>query len=227
MDTIHGRRVLGSTRLLKALSKNRTLSRSAKFCYLLMCGYGRDSGECYASLSTLAGQLLTSRRQVKRWIHQLENAGFIATRHVPGKPAHRVFPWHVDFTAAFTLSGDTDGPTLGTPMAPSGDTGVPRCIGSNREEVTSSKPSMTTATEVRRHVWGYFQGQGKDQVPPPDQQIVERCVRALHGHSVEELEQFLRAQFRQGRERGKPSGPRGYAWFPAVIEQHFRPARSQ
>ena len=79
---------------------------------------------------------------------------------------------------------------------------------------------------VRAHIWGYMQGQRTDQVAPPDAQIVERCVRALNGHTVEELEALLRERFRTGSRPGQPSGPRSYAWFPALIQNHFHPSQT-
>ena len=80
--------------------------------------------------------------------------------------------------------------------------------------------------QVRAHIWGYMQGQRKKQVAAPDPQIVKRCVRALNGHTVEELEALLRERFRAGCRPGEPSGPRSYAWFPALIQNHFHPSET-
>ena len=74
---------------------------------------------------------------------------------------------------------------------------------------------------VRAHIWGYMQGQRKERVASPDAQIIERCVRALNGHTIEELEALLRERFRAGCRPGESGGPRGYAWFPKVIHNHF------
>jgi hypothetical protein len=79
---------------------------------------------------------------------------------------------------------------------------------------------------VRAHIWGFMQGQQKERVAPPDGQIVERCVRALAGHSLDELGALLRERFRAGCRPGQPSGPRSYAWFPALIQNHFHPSQT-
>lgn len=86
--------------------------------------------------------------------------------------------------------------------------------------------SNSVRHQVRAHIWGYMQAQRKQRVTPPDAQIVERCVRALSGHTIEELEVFLRERFRAGCLPGEPTGPRSYAWFPKLIENHFHPSQT-
>jgi hypothetical protein len=244
MLTIHGRRVLGSTRLLVALSKNSTLTRGAKLCYLVMAGYGRDSGECYASTATLATTLHTVKRQVKRWVNELRAAGFIASKRIASKPSHHVFLWHPDYAAAGALWGDTNVPEGVTTQSPGGDTSVPQMYRNQGREVRSSggpavsrqskgsvpqrskseatKPTTPLFEEVKKHIWGYYQGEDTRPVRPPDNDIVNQCVTALQGHTIQELERFLRALFSAGHTPNRPSGPKKYAWFPRVIRNHFQ-----
>ncbi|MGA2329173.1 MAG: helix-turn-helix domain-containing protein [Bryobacteraceae bacterium] len=243
MQTIHGRRVLGSTRLLVAFSKNHTLTRGAKLCYLVMAGYGRDSGECYASTSTLAATLHTVKRQVKRWVNELRAAGFIASNRVASKPSHHVFLWHPDFAVAVATWGVANVPEGVSPASPGGVTNVPQMYRNHRRESTSSagpavsrqdKESVpqrskgetaetTTRTfqAVKAEIWGYMTGERKTPVPPPPDAIVRQCVAELHGHSTDELHLFLRQRFLNGYAPGSTSGPRGYAWFPPVIHNQF------
>jgi len=87
----------------------------------------------------------------------------------------------------------------------------------------SSSATTELADEVTAEIWGYFQGERRHQVDPPDRGIVRRCVEALHGHSIQELRVFLRDRFRQGFRPGTARGPREYTWFPPVIDNAFRP----
>jgi hypothetical protein len=210
-----------------------------------MCGYGRDSGECYTSATTLARDLRASRRQVKRYWSDLRREGFLAPNWVAGKPTHHVFPWHPVFAAVALAGGDTyDTPPM-PQVSSGGDMGVTQMyrnyVGDVNQQVSSSvaggqgkaagsrKPSSSRPTTTDLHqalkaeIWGYFQGEGHKPVSPPDNEIVTRCVRALHGHSLDELRAFLKDRFRKGYQPGRASGPRDYTWFPKVINNHFRP----
>ena len=84
----------------------------------------------------------------------------------------------------------------------------------------------SVAHQVRAHIWGYMQGQRRERVAAPDAQIVERCVKALNGHTVEELGALLRERFRAGYRVDQTRGPRSYAWFPALIQNHFHPSQT-
>jgi hypothetical protein len=89
-----------------------------------------------------------------------------------------------------------------------------------------SKGETTTTTTplfdaVKKHIWGYYQGEDPRPVRPPDDDIVNRCVAALHGHNIEELSRFLHQLFREGATPNRPSGPKRYSWFPRVIQNHF------
>jgi len=223
MESVCGRRVLGSTRLLKAFAEARNLPLGARLCYLLMTAYGRDSGECYASAATLARVLGISRRAVKRYWQILRRQGWLASKRVAGKVSHHTFPWHALYALASPGGGDTIVPTGGTKAAPGGDTAVPQMYRTYTEGGGSSMTAAALEEGVRQHIWGYFQGERRAQVPPPDRDIVRRCVAALHGHSVEELERLLRRLWREGAQPGRASGPRGYAWFPRVLENAFGP----
>jgi len=223
METVCGRRVLGSTRLLKAFAEAPHLSRGARLCYLVMAAYGRDSGECYASSTTLGRDLRASRRAIKRYWWELRQQGWIHPRWVPGKPTHHVFLWHPIFASASPPGGDkTDIPPM-PKAAPGGDR-----IGTQRKGiyVEEEKPSSSAAKlheEVKAHIWGYMQSERRERVDPPDRGIMRRCVEALHGHSVDELERLLRRLYRGGARPGTAKGPRSYAWFPAVMESAFGP----
>jgi len=223
METVCGRRVLGSTRLLRAFAEHSALPLGARLCYLLMCAYGRDSGECYTSAATLARVLHTSRRAVKRYWHLLRQAGWISSRRVPGKVSHHVFPWHPKFAEASPVGGDRTVPTLGTKPAPGGDRAVTQMERTYVREEKSSSATTKLHSEVRAEIWGYFQGERRIQVDPPDNDIVRQCVQALRGHTIEELRAVLRGLFRTGHRPGQSGGPRSYAWFPRVIQNTFGP----
>jgi len=95
-----------------------------------------------------------------------------------------------------------------------------------RTYVEDEKSSSTTSSlyaDVRSLIWSYFRGEHNRALPPPDRNIVERCVAALHGHTSEELRLYLNARIRQGFGAGRGKGPKSYAWFPAVIESGFGP----
>lgn len=235
--------MLGSTRLLKAFAEASGLSNGAKLCYLLMCGYGRDSGECYASASTLAKALRTARRRVKRYWRQLRQAGFITSRHVSGKATHHLFLWHPVYAAVVVESGVPKDPTVGSLRTPGGvprDThmywnygmdvvqqsssdAVPFTPTPKRSGKAPAPETTTTKTflEVRMELWGYFQGERRQPVLPPDPDIVDSCLRAMRGHSVDELRALLRDRFRRGYRPGTPEGPDDYPWFVKVIRNHF------
>jgi len=223
METVCGRRVLGSTRLLRAFAEAGNLSRGARLCYLVMAAYGRDSGECYASSTTLAKDLRASRRAVKRWWWELRQAGWIHPQWVPGKPTHHVFPWHPIFAEASPTGDDK----TGIPPMPKPAQGGDRIVTQMKRTYIRGEKSSSATTQlhedVRSLVWSYFQGDRKYDVPPPDRDIVRRCVVALHGHSSEELRLFLNAKIRQGFGAGRGKGPRDYTWFPTVIDNAFRP----
>jgi len=245
METAPGRRILGSTRLIKALSKYPHLDRPTKLCYLLMCAYGRDSGECYAAAATLAKDLLSTQRQVRRYWAELRRQGWIASHRASGKVSHHVFLWHPALAAAAAHTPDTHVSTPLTPMSGTPDTHVTQCIGSMDKDlsrrqaqslpgVLPPRPAPQTQAEqptttskiskgVRNHIWGYFQGQRPIPVDPPDRAIVQQCVAALHEHSIEELETLLRDRFRRGYRPGTSQGPQNYTWFVAVIQNAFSP----
>lgn len=245
METVPGRRILCSTRLIKALSKFPHLDRPTKLCYLLMCAYGRDSGECYAAATTLARDLCSTARQVQRYWSELRQHGWIASRREAGRVSHHVFPWHPALAAATTSTHDTHVVTPTTPMSPPHDTHVVPCIGSmdkdlRRRQAHSllgvmpprpapqtqlEEPTTTSkiSKEVRAHIWGYFQGQRPIPVDPPDRVIVQQCVAALQEHSIQDLELLLRDRFRRGYRPGTSQGPQNYTWFVAVIQNAFSP----
>ncbi len=245
MQTIRGRRVLGSTRLLKAFAETPGLDRPTKLCYLLMCAYGRDSGECYASSTTLAKDLRASRRQVKRYWEALRRQGFIRPNWVPGKPTHHVFLWHSVF-ARIALLGSDMHDTPPVPRVSSGgdthDTQMYRTYvedlnqhvsssieGQQERPAGSRKPpqSKPTTTDlhqtVKAEIWAYMGGERVGRVPPPDSDIVARCVSALGNHTLAELQQLLLKCFRSGYRFRRPGGPKSYAWFPTVIANYFAP----
>jgi hypothetical protein len=245
MQTIRGRRVLGSTRLLRAFAEAPGLDRPTKLCYLLMAAYGRDSGECYASSTTLARDLRASRRQVKRYWEALRRQGFIRPNWVPGKPTHHVFLWHPVYAKIALLGSDTHDTPPMTPVSSGGDMGVTQMYRTYVEDasqhVSSSvegqqgrpagsrirpqpKPTTTELHQaLRAEIWAYMQGERKTPVSPPDNNIVNRCFKALHGHSLDELRAFLKDRFRKGYQPGRASGPKDYTWFPTVIENAFKP----
>ncbi len=243
METICGRRVLGSTRLIRALLSSLQLNRPTKLCYLLMAGYARDSGQCYASESTLARDLHSSPKQVRRYLQQLSQAGFIHPQAAPGKATRYTFLWHPTFAATISTPLPPVSPPPLPPMSPSPPTSVPLCIGIKKGKSTQQRsssvdtanrhpnsrrrpgegPTTTTQTlrQVKAEIWGYLQGDQVERVPPPDRDIVERCAEALHGHSVEELHTILHERFRAGYKPRHAGGPRNYAWFVRVIQNAF------
>jgi hypothetical protein len=223
METICGRRVLGSTRLLRAFAEAPRLSRGARLCYLLMAAYGRDSGECYASSTSLAHDLRASKRAVKRWWYELRHAGWIHPQYVAGKPTHHVFPWHPILAAAISTGGDNSVIPPVPKLAQGDDRIVTQMYRNDVEERRRRSATTISHEDVKAHIWGYMQGERKSPVAAPDRGIVRRCVEALHGHSVEDLARLLRSLFRQGFRPGTAQGPRSYAWFPTVIEQAFGP----
>jgi len=223
METICGRRVLGSTRLLRVFAEAPRLTRGARLCYLVMAAYGRDSGECYTSSTTLARVLGASKRAVKRWWWELRREGWIHPQWVPGKPTHHVFPWHRVFAEASPAGGDRiDIPPMPKP-APGGDRIVTHMYRNHVQDSRSSSPTTKLQNELRAEIWAYFQAERTTQVKPPDKQIIQRCLEAMHGHSIDELRLVLRDRFRRGFRPGTARGPRDYTWFPAVIANAFRP----
>lgn len=246
METICGRRVLGSTRLIRALLSSLQLNRPTKLCYLLMAGYARDSGQCYASERTLAQDLHSSPKQVRRYLQQLSQAGFIHPKTTPGKVTRYTFLWHPTFAAAISTPLPAVSPPPLPPVSLSPPTSVPLCIGIKKGRVISQSsssvergklhpnarqtpgedPTTTNQTfkQVREEIWGYFQGDRPREVPPPDRDIVQRCVKALRGHSINDLRALLRERFRAGYKPGGADGPRSYAWFVRLIDNAFSPS---
>jgi hypothetical protein len=130
-------------------------------------------------------------------------------------------------------------------MSPAGDIHVTRSLGTKKgirsgEQSSSSgtgtatrRPEaashnrQTTTTELikqlKAQLWGYYQGERKVPVPPPEAAIVKRCVEALGNHTIEDLEALLRDRFRRGYRPGTDRGPRDYTWFVRVIENAFQP----
>jgi hypothetical protein len=208
-----------------------------------MAGYGRDSGECYASTTTLATTLFTVQRHVIRWLNELRAAGFIASRRVPGKPSHHVFLWHPLFAAAVLARGDNSVTLPLTPMSQGYDTGVTQMYRTQGVELTSSRgpadyrqakgsvpqprssqtdPTTTPIFEaVKAEIWGYMTGESKTSARPPDDAIVLKCVAELHGHKTEELHLFLQQRFLDGYTPGSKSGPREYSWFVQCLHNRF------
>lgn len=240
-----GRRLLGSTSLLRALLSEPTLDRGAKLCYAVMCAYGRDSGRCFMAARTLAQDLRCSVRQIERWWRSLERAGFIRPEWRAGRPTHYTFLAHPIFERAAKPTPDMSVTPPLTRVSPTPDMGVtqgkgskyrtedrrpersPRAvIGPPSKPRPPGKPTTTTpdlVKGVRAEIWGYFQGEGRERVNPPDRDIVRQCVEALHGHSLEELRMLLRDRFRRGYRPGTAHGPRDYTWFPRVLDNAFRP----
>ena len=142
---------------------------------------------------------------------------------IPGKPTHHVFPWHRIFAEASPPTDDI----IVTPPMPKAASGGDRIVTQmERTYVKGEKSSSETTkllSEVKAEIWGYFQGERKVEVEPPDRGIVRRCVEAMHEHSIEELRVVLRDRFRRGFRPGTARGPRDYTWFPAVIEAAFGP----
>jgi hypothetical protein len=96
----------------------------------------------------------------------------------------------------------------------------------NTRRTPGEDPTTTNQTfkQVRGEIWGYFQGDRSREVPPPDRDIVQRCVKALRGHSIEDLRALLKERFRAGYKPERASGPRGYGWFIRLIDNAFGPS---
>lgn len=216
-----GRRLLGSTSLLRAFVELPTLTRGAKLCYLVMCAYGRDSGRCFMSARTLAHDLCSSVRQIARWWRVLERAGLIRPEWRAGRPTHYSFLPHPIFERAGKLPPDSGVTPPPTRVSPTPDTSVTQGIGSRYRTERSSSPTTSLRQQVTAEIWGYMQGEHPRQVDAPDRQIVDKCMAALHGHGIQDLRTVLRQRFRSGHGPGMAGGPRSYAWFVRVIENAF------
>jgi hypothetical protein len=61
--------------------------------------------------------------------------------------------------------------------------------------------------------------------PPPG--IVQKCLAAADGLSVQDLYAILRHRCTHGFEPGTRKGPQGWGWFPKVIENAVYASREQ
>ncbi len=82
------------------------LSPGAKLCYWLMTRMGRYSGQCYASVSTLATMLSRTERQVWRYLDELIERRYVRGKERPGLPTVWRFLWHKRFPSVASRGSD-------------------------------------------------------------------------------------------------------------------------
>src|SRR5579859_1142343 len=81
---------------------------------------------------------------------------------------------------------------------------------------------------MREGLVGYVRRlDGSSFFPPPDDGIVEQCLRAGSGATAAEIIQVLKFLHQNGQSPGESAGPKRWAWFPAVIARRFSKSKGQ
>jgi hypothetical protein len=87
------RRFYGSF-IPEQVSRFKGLSPGAKIVYGRLCRYAGKDGKVYPSMPTLGLEIGIGSKQVRRYVRELENGGFVRSEPEAGKVSHYVFLWH-------------------------------------------------------------------------------------------------------------------------------------
>lgn len=82
----------------EALLRYGGISPGAKLCFGRLCRYAGERGHCWPSHGQLAEELGVGKRQIRRYLTELEIAGFTGITQVGlNRPNQYVFLWHPVF----------------------------------------------------------------------------------------------------------------------------------
>ncbi|MGD0884352.1 MAG: helix-turn-helix domain-containing protein [Thermodesulfovibrionales bacterium] len=77
------------------LLKHEEISPGAKLCYARLAQFAGRDGECFPAQTTLAAEIGTGERQIRRYLSELEDQGLIDIVQVGlNQPNHYRFLWH-------------------------------------------------------------------------------------------------------------------------------------
>ena len=97
----------------KCIALCRQLSPGARLLWGMIRSLSKRDGYCDAAEDTLARRLAVSSRQIRRYCHQLEAAGFLETEQRRGTTARRWLLLHPSFGGPVGLAPDTSVRTPG------------------------------------------------------------------------------------------------------------------
>lgn len=70
----------GWTGVPNFILESKEISAGAKLTYAMLLKYARELDQCFPGQDRLAGDMGHGERSVRRWLHELETAGFIAIK---------------------------------------------------------------------------------------------------------------------------------------------------
>jgi hypothetical protein len=125
--------------LLK-VALNPKLSAEARLLYVILCLMAWSKGYCWPSQQYQAEGLGRSTRQVRRYQHELEQAGLLRVEHPPGKSNR----YHPSILSATPDTGDHPTPDSGVPLTLKTRT--------NKQIVKNVRPLPPTPTPPKPNV---------------------------------------------------------------------------
>jgi hypothetical protein len=100
-------RLLRGVWIPMAVIEAHQVSLGARLVYGLLAYHARRSDHCWPSIRRLASMLGVSRRQVMRYIAELEQGGWITAAREPGRASVYWFLLHPSMQAQGAQTGDT------------------------------------------------------------------------------------------------------------------------
>jgi hypothetical protein len=114
------------------ICKYRGLSPGAKLVFGRLARFAGKDGKVYPSVAKLGAELGTSAKQMRRYVHELEEEAFIRPTRTPGKSNQYEFLWHAGF------EGDTGAQRKRRPTTPEDGSTTPPVNGSSTTPVNGT-----------------------------------------------------------------------------------------
>lgn len=228
----------------EALARYRGLSPGAKLAYGRLVRYGGQKGDCYPAVPTLASEIGVSVRQTQNYLAELERNKLIRrlTRlSVSGQQSNAYqFLWHHLLEAAVKKTA----PEGVKDIAPEGvkdsspkeshleeshsedniDLDYLLTNRQNRDsQAGAGSPSVCRPyPHLREALCQYMMnGPGDERIYPSDRHVVD-VMDAAGGAGEEEVIGCLKHLYSgRGLKPGTRNGPRSFAWFITVVQDHF------
>jgi hypothetical protein len=75
----------------RSVLQMKDISRGAKLLYALLCSYANKEGHCFPSEETMASDLKTVDRSIRRWLGELTFKGMLLKKLSNTLPAHNIY----------------------------------------------------------------------------------------------------------------------------------------
>ena len=226
------------------------ISAGAKLAWGRLARYAGEDGRCYPTVKNLAAEIGLCERQGQKYLAELERARLIRRVYRfndKGQTSNEFeFLWHAVFTQGVNdRSGEgvnDDSPRGVHDCSPKGS----QIEESHLEETTTDLDSLPRNRKnrdspsgigspsvckqyplVRERLAQYMQSPGEKKKYPSDRTVVDIMDAAGTHDEQEVIEALNYLHDARGLKAFTEHGPRSFAWFKTVLQDHFTKKRDR